>query len=701
MKRITIFLFACISIFSFNACKEEIDESNLYTFTGETIEDYLANRNDRFSDFNYILTRIGYDNILSTYGTYTCFAPDNQAIRSYVDSLYNDNSNEENPHNGMTQPGLEGLTDSLCRDIALFHLLSTEWRSIDMNGDKTIPTLLGRDINTSLDSVSATVALNRDALIQTNAMDVDLENGILHEIDHVITRSNRLVSGELASFGNLTIFTEALAQTGLIDSLTDMTRTDFDHTADSYGFYTPEECKMGYTIFAETDDALRAKNINTWQDLAQYANEVYGRCAVEKNAETREGWYDYYRNHHIQVSTGTDYKNPNNALSMFMRYHIVKTKVSYDKLVYHHDSKIGGTDNTNSKVTRVEYYETMLPYTLIRVSEKGSTRYINRWITNASVTNKVEKLGSEYPDPITSEEFEGVIIGKDNKQALNGYIHPINSILVYNWDVPNGVLNERLRFDYGALFGEMLSNGFRHVDTKVINAWNGGKTGQQASMSGDMIRIPEGFFANLKIYSPETTFLRYGPFQASSWYNYEKDEFNCQGQYDFALRLPPVPDGTYELRIGYTAETKRGMLQFYLGESSDLTSMKAIDIPLDMRIMPGSFPVLQALTEDNPCPYTGQVLPSVTSDKGVESDANMRNLNYMRGPLGFSGENGWARDATKNLRRILVRDQFTQGEYWLRIKSVLNNDGTEFHMDYIELCPSSVYNNTNYAEDMF
>lgn len=61
----------------FSGCSEKIDESNLYTFTGETIEDYLKNREDQFSNFNYILTRIGYDKILSAYGTYTCFAPTN------------------------------------------------------------------------------------------------------------------------------------------------------------------------------------------------------------------------------------------------------------------------------------------------------------------------------------------------------------------------------------------------------------------------------------------------------------------------------------------------------------------------------------------------------------------------------------------------------------------------------------------------
>ena len=35
------------------SCSEDIDDSNLYTFTGETIEDYLANR-EEFENFNYI-----------------------------------------------------------------------------------------------------------------------------------------------------------------------------------------------------------------------------------------------------------------------------------------------------------------------------------------------------------------------------------------------------------------------------------------------------------------------------------------------------------------------------------------------------------------------------------------------------------------------------------------------------------------------
>jgi uncharacterized surface protein with fasciclin (FAS1) repeats len=191
MKLKYLLLGACL-VGCIYSCKEDIDESNLYTFTGETIEDYLANRSDQFSSFNYILSRIDYDKILSAYGTYTCFAPNNEAVAEYLDSLYNDTVNVNIPHNGLTAPGIEGLgednpkSDSLCRDIALYHLLNAKIMGVNMGNGMTIKTMLGRDINTSIDSISGALLVSRDAMV--TSMDNELENGVLHEIDHVITR---------------------------------------------------------------------------------------------------------------------------------------------------------------------------------------------------------------------------------------------------------------------------------------------------------------------------------------------------------------------------------------------------------------------------------------------------------------------------------------------------------------------------------
>ena len=682
MRRISIFILLFLNILIFNSCKEDIDESNLYTFTGETIEDYLENRSEQYSNFNYILKRIGYDKILAAYGTYTCFAPDNEAVMSYIDSLYKDETNKDLPHNGMTGPGLEGLTDSLCQDIALFHLLSTEVMSVYMGNGMTVKTMLGREITTSFDSISKSVAINRDAKILKEGLDVDLENGVLHEISHVITRSNQLIAGEMEAHPDIyRIFSDALKATGLADTLTE-TSHSFGVIEKSYGFYVPEKCEVGYTIFAETDDVLKARGINSVETMAAYADSIYGNC---------QEWYDYVRNNNITISRGTDYKNPWNVLSMFLRYHVLKYKIPYDKLTNHH--------NEVSKVTLVEYYETMLPYTLVKVTKNGSKLMLNRWEANTSLTNQVAELGTKDMHTVL---FEGVELAGQKSQIAptNGYIHPIKSMLVYNKDVPRGALNERMRFDDTVLFGEMMSNSFRRITDAEVKALNGGKEGSfsAAQLSGNYICIPPDFFQNLKIYNGASTLVLYLPGQSSGWSNYQGDELMGEGNYDFAMRLPPVPDGTYELRMGYTAEAKRGMVQIYMGTSSDLSSMKAVDIPLDMRIISANN------ANGNPDVYTGWCNWTLLDDKGVESDANMRNLGYMRGPLYYTvgvNSGNYARNNPKDLRRIIYKGKLDQGEHWLRFKSVLDDNSAQFHLDYIELCPENVYNSTTYVEDMY
>jgi hypothetical protein len=235
---------------------------------------------------------------------------------------------------------------------------------------------------------------------------------------------------------------------------------------------------------------------------------------------------------------------------------------------------------------------------------------------------------------------------------------------------------------------------------------NGGKSGSDGALGGDYIRCPNGFFENLVIYNGNNTRLYYLSGQSNGWSNYQGDEFNCMGAYDFAFRLPPVPDGTYELRMGYTANGNRGMLQFYLGRTSSLNAMKALDIPLDMRHEPSNTTTQSGgVTTYSPDVVTGWLPYLSTEDMGIESDANMHNLGWMRGPLYYTvgkGGSTVARANRQDLRRIITKMQFEQGEYWLRFKTVLPNATTsQFHLDYIEFCPENVYNNPQYVEDMY
>lgn len=671
---------------SLTSCKEDIDESNLYTFTGETIEDYLANRPDKFSSFNYILQRTELDKLLSGYGTYTCFAPDNEAVAAYIDSLYNDETNKELPHNGMTENSLEGLTDSLCNDIAKFHLAATKVMAINMENGMTINTMLGRDINTSIDSISGKTIINSYSLI--TGMDNELENGVLHEVNHVIRRSNLLVSGEMENHKDLSIFADALKLTGLADSLTQQSRK-LTAPANSYNFYTPENAVLGYTIFAETNTTLGQNDIHSVTDLINHANKVYGGCAAQGS-----GWYDYYRNNNIQVSTGNDYANPNNCLNMWVRYHILKQRVSYDKMVY--------SWNEISKVPLYEYYETMLPMTLVKVlrsSKAGAGKlFLNRYEANSSLTDQVGELGSESIHQVV-EGHSGIEITKQNIQALNGYIHPINGMLEYEEWVPKGVLNERIRFDATTMTKELASANLRGATGAEINALNGAKKGQDGNLGGDYIRIPVDFSENMVIYNGESTRLYYLPGRENNWNNFQGDEFNSKGNVDLAFRLPPVPDGTYELRVGVSLNGNRGMYQFYLGEgTNNRTKMEALDIPLDERTE------IVKNMDGTPDAQTGWTLYTAMEDMGVETDQAMHNLGWMRGPLYYTvgkGTSTYARATKESIRRIVTRKELHQGTYWFRIKSALDDDSRQMYFDYLELVPVNVYNNTRYLEDMY
>ena len=205
------------------ACNVEPDMSNRFTFTGQTVTDFLLSNDSIFSSFNYILRRSGQDRILSSYGNYTCFAPKNGAVEAYIDSLWNDREIVDEDgnllHNGLTDNSLEGLTDSLCTDIAMYHLMKTELTTTQMltAGDATYRTMLGRFITAG--GRGSQILVNEGAPIDRQMCDNKVENGIVHAIGRCIPRSNRMVVQELkADSAQFAIFYEALCATG-IDAL--------------------------------------------------------------------------------------------------------------------------------------------------------------------------------------------------------------------------------------------------------------------------------------------------------------------------------------------------------------------------------------------------------------------------------------------------------------------------------------------------
>lgn len=677
----------CLSA-AFVACVDDPDESSRYTFTGETIESYIV-QDSSLTDFHYMMTRAGLDKMMSAYGQYTCFAPVNEGVQRYIDSLYND-TEAKIEHNGMTENSLEGLTDSLCRQIVQYHMSYGLTNIINMSGaGGSISTMYGRPISTNVNS-DGNVVLNNKAVIGSLDGDKNMTNGVVHVISEVIPLSTRTINEILERMDEYSIFMQALVATGWSEKLSDSkkdktyTITDFkDTTGDE--LYWPEECKLGFTLFAESDAVLKENNINSFEELVAYANNVYGNAP---------NWYDYMRDQGITVSTGNDYTNQFNALNMFVAYHLLPMSMAQDQLVFDYKKNVSPAVSKWNYVNDgqpYDYYETMLPHTLMKIwvpkPKTDGTIYINRYQTFNTLTDEVGTMGSAGMHQLMRE---GVVVERLDITAFNGYIHPIKSMLVYDYDVPYGVLNERLRFESTTFLPEFINNGFRYMSMTEVSNLNGGG-------SGARIAFPLDYFDNVVCYSEETT-LRYnvkGDYRA-----YQADAFQGWGQYDLAIRIPPVPkNGLYEFRLFYSPMAHGGMMQFYLGKSSNPQDMVALDIPLDVRIQ-----------EDDP--RIGWTPFYEEDDLGIATDEAMRNRGYMRSPVSFEGHpdgvgdmqaQNCRGDGVVTLRRILGRVEMKQmEEYWFRFKNVLKDEtDLKWQLDFIELVPVDVVDNEMYSEDWY
>lgn len=696
---------------AFTSCSEQIDESNLYTFTGETITDYLRS-DSTLSDFAKITDYAGLSDRLSAYGTYTCFAPTNEAVKEYIKELWEDKKSAN--HNGLytgdvsDENTLDRLwksekRDSLCKDIVEAHLTGLKKTSNDlltgsditmMGGNTHSPKRVGDDI--TIDGTSKII--NRDH---------EVENGVVHTIDKLFYRSTNYIIDEMENMGIYNIWCDALKQTGLDEVMKEHIRTNGvswftidPETKYPFAEY-PTSCKVGFTVFAETDKVLQNKGITNWKELAAKANEWYKDCA---------SWYSYLEDHpEIKISTGTDYTNQWNTLNMFLRYHILKYSLSMDKLVYSY--------NELEYADVYEYVRTLLPYTMFKltgVKENGSVGsiYINRVLNNPTLTstpgaNSKSAYEKAYKNSIKES---GIKVGGSStelsRQASNGWIHPIDDILCYESKVPNEVLNERMRFEFMSLLDESMTNQFRGYSYLDFSS----RFGRSDKKIG-AIRFPEGYFENMVIYNGESSRIYYlakdeaktlnngfNPANWDCWLDYQGDELFVRGAYDFAIKLPPVPkDGTYELRFGYVITGKRTMVQFSLGHSSDRSKMTTCDIPLDQRVGIESSTI-------------GWTDPDKDGDLGAATDKSMHNRGWMRGPNYFSnfkkGAEGTARtniSRQPHIRRVVTKQFFKQGEdNWFRCKTAMPDDTeAEFELDYIEIVPVSVYNHPTLTEDVF
>lgn len=659
---------------AFYSCQDSVNEDDLYTFTGQTITDYLE-KSDNYTDFAYICSKVKLSKksdsyvsqLLAARGNYTVFAPTNDAVQAYLDSVY------VSPDYDITQIP-DSTAEYIVRNAIIDNGNDAAYLTTDFQTgalDKTNMNDRYITISYANDTVTgeAQTFINESSRL-VNA-DVELENGVVQGVNKVLDLSNAYLPDLIEATPNLKIFSYLLKQTGWAGKLTQyrdedyeqnhpIMGTDFNNNAYPY----PEHRYIGYTAFVETDSIFEAK----WGVPTPIVENGILQNGPEILAVIADKAKEVYTD-----ATSDDLTSEQNAVNQFVSYHLLPERLTLDKLVVHHaEMGYAYSNPSNLSIDCFEYYETMCTAhrRLVKLTEGKQTdgKRINRhckYKTDVSAGDFYEEYDVDRPGIRIMESNSGY-----NSNALNGFYYAIDDILLYDQDVPNVVLNERLRWDVTSLLPELMTNGYRLMQTN------------------QSLPMPAGYFSTMT--TTEACKYWYVPYYSATVDNYQGDEHNVRGQYDMTLRLPPVPYyGTYEIRIAAPTNTSFGMAQLYLGTNPD--NLQPIGLPLDLR-------------QNYANPNIGWEQDTEDWDHNIENDKVMRNHGYMKPPYhdGIKNSGGTIitesmRNTTRyagnlRIRKIVYQGTLSPDDVWyIRVKSVLENTNLSFLWDYIEYAPKWVY----------
>lgn len=672
MKIFRNIIMGAVCSLGFVACTDKLDSEYYYTFTGEMMSEYITSR-PQYSDFATIAKRANMMDLLSTYGQYTCFLPDNDAFATYFA--------------GKGIASVDSLTDEQCDTIARTHLVKYQYSTLDMSDGQALTNMnfryikIGHDLD---EDSNAVVLLNSAAHIYFELQDDSVENGIVQPINMVLEHSNASVGDIMRENPQIGLFYQALVATGLRDSVQQLEDENYDSKGYPKYFYksdiweevatVPDTKKFGYTFFITPDTVLAEKyNITTLEGLAAKAKELYDQTYPED-----AGLYD------------DDYTNPKNPLNRYVRYSILTRDVKGIAYITPRELNQGVVKGAigihTDKMNPIDWYHTLLPHTMMKFEQLTVRAYQGEGILNERYINrrydKDYQIEGVHITPLLPEEY--------SEDALNGRYFYVSDLVAFTPEVRDIVQNMRIRMDFSTVFPEIMTNDIRlNGDPTKDDDMN---TADINFKNGRNYYFPDGFLDG--VTSNGNCYFVYRRPHWNFWC-YEGDELNLFGDYDFTFRLPPVPySGEWQIRLGYCALTYRGIAQIYYDGVPQ-------GIPLDMRKYLNDESILGEEFIGDLTKYK-----ALTQEERAEDQKALKNMGYYRGAFGGFHSDGNTKNEfvtnERTFRRVLCQTYIDNTkDHYIRIrcasKSKLGNNN-EMMIDYLELVPKSVYGVMNDGE---
>jgi hypothetical protein len=576
-----------------------------------------------YTEFFKLMRLCQADVLLGTRGNYTCFIPTNEAVLKYYET--HDTSYE----NMESQP-------DVAKELVYDHIISgitIDYNSFDP-GMISNATMSGRYVQIKKDNIDS-IFVNRIAQIIRDAVQV-VHNGSILPVNQIVEFSKVNLPEMIGSDGRFDIFAAALYATGLADSL--RATEDFEYkelrrlgvipiddvsritSFRGNPIRTPSARKFGYTLFVETDATLR-------QAFADAGISGDGLEALKAYTATK-------------YPDGAAYEDtdPRSSLYQFTAYHLLYFLTDENDIIPSWWN---------------EFYKSGLhPMYMNDFAETMARRLLEFQRVSGKLLLNRDRNG------------QGISIvppGEKENASENGIFHEIDGVLLYDDNVKNFVLNKRIRIDIISLMPELMTN-------KIRGNFAAAPDGRSMYYQSIPTK-PVQYLANC-ICSQETQMIYTGDYPNDM----QSDELIFAGKYDVTFRLPSVPPGTtYEIRMGYTANSARSITQIYFDGDP-------CGIPMDLKIGSNASDPLLGWEADNNNPE---------HDKAV--DKAMRNRGYMKYPDILSGST-YGRGSSQTIRKIITSKTFNEeGSHLLRFKSVEVNESAEFMIDFIEYVPKTVF----------
>jgi len=225
------------------SCKRQ--EITRTTTSDVNITGYFEKHPEQFSEFQKILERSGTSSFLGAYGKYTIFAPTNNAVKIYLESL------------GKTS--IDQIDPVLLKDLVKLHTINdTVSTAFFKDGKLQQLTMYGQYLLTGAAFTAGVTRYTINRQANVTEANIRTGNGIIHVLDKVLTPANKTLAQMIEADPKYSIFSAALKATKFYDSLNVLPA---NQTADTTHRFL--------TVIAETDDIFKQAGINSFEQLKQ------------------------------------------------------------------------------------------------------------------------------------------------------------------------------------------------------------------------------------------------------------------------------------------------------------------------------------------------------------------------------------------------------------------------------------------------